>query len=687
MAGDLSEWESSFHNGLQQETVSGARAKAGALLPIIPDYEGWHRFLESVKAGWDAWLQDFQKNSHCVVVLYGGLAFYEYEEARFWPHFEKAVAQQNISSNKQKNINAAFACSAEKLGLPVLRHPSSTDFVGSAVFHIGVPLSLWDGFLDICEWVLYQEGWRQLSDPEWTDAVGRRAGGRKRLTSFLRDNRAAATAVIQEMLDARKVLAEDKALTLDDIKGACFVRPEYFDYVPETADFLRPDNPQSLLLSRPRIRWRDHPAQISVHLPPVRSLPATWHVSSISQPALHAADLIPLNSAAFAPTVTLKLERAHERSEPWVLRGAKPWAIFDVTEGWMANPNRQTLPVRAYDILSQELLAAVEWQGFNDQEYEPNEAYELEDGTRCYRTHLDPTLRSAFVSFVHGGTAYKLCFCDSSRLEARVYPGSGYQAAFFRWVEKRMKLVGLPLVCVGIPHDYFQDEASFVCEKLKVFIGDVMVDGKWEQYYKDDLRNFWMWRASESTSRYKGKQSLVVSASGVGIIERRTLELEKPKPGLDDAWKALPGRFLPWFILCQKPQGMTRAEIEHARSAIAPGGEVGYWQLRDYARYGFFRQRGHSWSVLESRAVLTTSRTGECELRFCGNPSVLWGMFRYIKDKHRAADLPVIEAAKERGFPPFLRMRWGSESKADVLKYLKTHDVHVVPNLWERQPQ
>ena len=140
MSAEFSDWENRFSEKMRQASVPSERAKAGALLPIIPDYEDWHRFLESVKAGWDTWLLNLQKNSHCIVVLYGGLAFYEYEEARFWPHFEKAVAQQDISPNRQKNINAVFACSAESLGLPVFRHPGWTDFVGSAVFHIGVPL-------------------------------------------------------------------------------------------------------------------------------------------------------------------------------------------------------------------------------------------------------------------------------------------------------------------------------------------------------------------------------------------------------------------------------------------------------------------------------------------------------------------------------------------------------------------
>lgn len=685
MAADLLSWEDGFRAESNRGLSVDLCPRAGALLPIIPDYEGWNEFLDAIRAEWWAWQRDLAKYPHCIVVLYGGLAFYQYEEARFWPYFEKAVAQDGNSPVKQKQINTAFGNAAGHLGLPIFCHPGWTDYVGSAVFHIGVPLSLWDGFLDICEWALYQEDWRQFSDDDWKEAVARRAGGRKRLAAFLRDNRKAASAVIQEMLDARKVLCDDKSLTLDGIKGACFIRAEYFDYVPETAEFLRPENPQSLLMGRPRIRWNEERAQIGIYLPPVASLPATWQVGDISQPAVSAGDIVPLNCAAFAPNVTLEIRHQQGLSKRYVLRGAKPWGMFDAAEGWMANSNRHALPVRAYDILSLEPISQLERSGFNDEEYEANELFELEDRTRCYRTHLDPTLRSASVSFVQDGTQYKFAFCDATKLEARVYPGTGYQAAFFRWVEQRMKLVGLPLVCIGIPHDYFQDMPRFVCEKLEVLVGGAPVGGTWIRYYEDQLRSFWQWRANQSAGSHKGKQTLVVKASGIGVIEERTLELESSKQGLDDAWKDLPGSFLPWFVLCQKPSGMTRAEIEHACSVVAAGHEVNYWQLREYARYRYFRQWGRNWSIIESRAVLTNSPTGECEVSFCGNPSILWGMFRNMKDKHRAVSLPKIKVVKERGFPSFVRMDWERGFERDVIKYLRTHHVRIVQSLWELQ--
>ena len=32
-----------------------------------------------------------------------------------------------------------------------------------AAYHIGVPLSLWDGLLEVCEWALLQDDWKDLS--------------------------------------------------------------------------------------------------------------------------------------------------------------------------------------------------------------------------------------------------------------------------------------------------------------------------------------------------------------------------------------------------------------------------------------------------------------------------------------------------------------------------------------------
>ena len=64
--------------------------------------------------------------------------------------------------------------------------------------------------------------------------MGKRAGGRQRLKTFLIENREAATDLIQEMHDARNILSNDVTLKIDELYQACFLRDEYFGEVPET---------------------------------------------------------------------------------------------------------------------------------------------------------------------------------------------------------------------------------------------------------------------------------------------------------------------------------------------------------------------------------------------------------------------------------------------------------------------
>lgn len=279
-----------------------------------------------MKAEWQTGFRGFEEYPHCLLVLYGGLAFFEYEEGRFWPQFQAALGGITVPPSRQTEINIIFATAAERLGFRIIRNETRTDSVGSAVYHIGIPLSVWDGFLGICEWALWQLDWKYLTGFEWSETVNKRTGGRKRLGSFLRDNREVATDKIQEMLDARKWLAEDQSLTIDDIKQACFLRPEYFDYVPETADFLRPANPASLLEHRPRLVWDDQRWRLSLHVPGIAALPARWHVTDVVQHAAITADEIPLNSVAFKPALRVRLEDPNGTRE-WELPGLTPWVF------------------------------------------------------------------------------------------------------------------------------------------------------------------------------------------------------------------------------------------------------------------------------------------------------------------------------------------------------------------------
>ncbi len=56
-------------------------------------------------------------------------------------------------------------------------------------------------------------------------------------------------------------------------------------------------------------------------------------------------------------------------------------------------------------------------------------------------------------------------------------------------------------------------------------------------------------------------------------------------------------------------------------------------------------------------------------------------MFRHLHSQFPDS-LPVIEVINQRGELPFLQMDWRETQRAAVLKYLQTHDVRIVSNLW-----
>ncbi len=176
----MAHWEANLGKAFQRVKKT-QRRKAGALLSVIPHRAQWDDLLESIQAEWQTWRRNLGRYPNCLVVLYGGLAFFEYDEQTFWPYFAKAVGSESLSNNHQTEINNAFAKVAENLELRIQRG----DYVGSAVYHIGIPLSLWDGFLEICEWALLQHGWKSLSHTDWDEAMAKRAGGRTRLKNFL----------------------------------------------------------------------------------------------------------------------------------------------------------------------------------------------------------------------------------------------------------------------------------------------------------------------------------------------------------------------------------------------------------------------------------------------------------------------------------------------------------------------
>ena len=133
---------------------------------------------------------------HLLLVLYAGLGFHEYKDATFWLHFCRVVGLSSLSPTRKRKLNGNFAQAAKAAGLPTIKNAAGCSFVGTAVFFIGVPASLWDEFLIICDWALYHKGWENFSDDQWREKLEKRFGRWKRLLKFLIENRKAAAGFI-----------------------------------------------------------------------------------------------------------------------------------------------------------------------------------------------------------------------------------------------------------------------------------------------------------------------------------------------------------------------------------------------------------------------------------------------------------------------------------------------------------
>ena len=334
--------------------------------------------------------------------------------------------EPNLPSAEQERINAAFAGTARKYNLKIRQRSAGTDYVGSGIYHVGIPLSLWDEFLEICEWALAHDTWAELSDEQWSEVATQRSGSRTRLRTFLLDNREAASDFIKEMHAARRKLIEDQHLTISDLQEASLLRQEYFDEVPETAEFLRPEDPDSLIRDRARLVWDDDQARLYLQLPAVSNdkLPATWKIGSLTEPAASTPGTLVLNATAFTPKLNLSLE-SEQQNETQLLQGIEPWGLFDLDWNRFVNPARDRFPIHSYAIISRNPLDNIQWKGF-DEEDRPNDLYELEDGTTCYVTRMWPVDKRAELTLTYeGGKKENWTSGPYSKIEARMFVGEG----------------------------------------------------------------------------------------------------------------------------------------------------------------------------------------------------------------------------------------------------------------------
>lgn len=699
----LDKWEAFFEDELEKLDPS-RRGGAGALLKLIPDRLKWDKFLDDSRAGWNIWKSDLSQYPSCLVILYGGLAFYEYDEGRFWPQFAKAKGKDSISPNRQGEINQAFLQVAKHLGFRIL-HTTQT-YVSSAIYQIGIPLSLWDGFLEICEWAFWRDDWAALNDEEWTNAVTRRVGGRKRLKTFLLENRESASALIQELLEARKILSETPTLSIAELAQACFLRSEYFEEVPETAEFLRPTNPESLIRDRAQLIWDEQKARIVLYLPGVQQnkLPATWCLGHLSQSASRSPDELSLNSLAFQPALSLKLVSGSE-TECQKLRGICPWGFFDLDNGGrLANPDREYHPLHNYLLVSPTQLPNIDRQGFDESDCPANQTFELADGTQCFVTNLWPTEKFAELTLADHNHKTTIRFRTNSKIEARFFPGKGHRAANFDRIERAtLKIEHLPVLCLAIPFGYFRDTHATLKEKFRVQCDEKPAGGKWDrvaaQADADDMEVFtWNWgprpfieQVQTGTLRNPRELSQFFRSPDLKGARKFTIEspefkvsypvyLDHPKPGMDNCWRDLPGAYLPWFLLCQTHEGMKWDELLFARDIIAPGLRLSAYLIRKYEKEGFFIHKGVRWKIAESRATVNGLQNNSCRLDYCGDPSLLWRLYRWLS--RTGISLPKIEVVNRRGEIPYLSMNWNAHLRDEIIHRLQRMNVRIGPSLW-----
>ncbi len=685
MSDSLASWDASFEYKLNSLDRS-ERQKAGALLAIVPSRVKWEDFLVSIKAEWYRWQAD-SRYPYCLIVLYGGLSFYEYKSGNFWQPFAQAIGCEHLDANHQTPINLYFEQAANDIGLKILRRENSTDYVGSSVYHIGIPLSLWDDFLKICEWTLWHDEWHEHSDAKWKETIERLAGSRTRLKNFLSENRETATALIQELHDARKILSEDENLTINAIKQVCLLRSEYFDEVPETAEFLRPSNPDSLFRDRARLVWDEDRARIRLDLPAVvrDKLPAVWQVSNLLQPASATSNSLQLNETAFNENLTLTLTSGTQR-EAQRLRGLAPFGMFDVAKDRFINTERDKLPRSTYILIAPQQLCDIKRKDFDEEEYPPNESYELEDGTICYVTRLIPTGKRPQVSFQHQDKHCEIHFSTGARIEARLYVGEGVMAAGFDRHNDMLKVERLPVMCVAIPHGFSDDNLILLQKKFSIRVeglSDYQSYGVWEKQYEDEAEEYYFWKWSTNLPNLSRKRIFRLQSLALGINFEQQLEIRQSKNGLQECWQDLPGAMLPFFLLCQTNGGMRWEELLLAQELLAPQRRVSQSLLLKYERYGLLKQRGQKWMFAESRAVMKQTDAEACELHYCGEPNVLWNLFRYMFEHFSTLQLPKVVVVNRRGELPFMQMSWKQEQQERIKKYLTNKNVRIAADLWE----
>ena len=673
----LKDWENHYCGKIAGIPVD-QRSRAGSLLGLVPERAEWEKLQGAVKESFENCLKLYP---HTLLMLYAGLAFHEYKDNTFWPQFCRAVGVESLPVNHQMHINHCFARAARFAQLPILEHAGHHSFVGSAVYFIGVPVSVWDGFLGICDWALWHSGWDDLSDADWGSATAKRCGGRTRLLNFLSENRPSARAFIREMLEARAELAKDKDFTLSNLVETTNLRREYFEEVPETADFLqRPEELDSLLAKRPRLLWRDEDGRIAVHLPPVSTEGATWTFEGETKPAGDIATEFPVNGKAFRERLTLELHSGQEQ-QPVRISGLYPFGLFDRKSRRFANTSRTRLPPNSYWLVSRTPLdiSATGWA-----EDGKNESVQLEDGTQVFVTSLWPVSDRPTLNVNGGG---KIEFGRREQVNLRFYSGSEdtHVLRFLVQSDGAVMFEHAPHLVLEIPQGYVEDDDDLCDREFDVLLDGQEALGTWRFFhdYHDGKTNWEYYEWQPGAPILAGEHVIQVRARRAGIIPfgRQTkLSVKVIEPLKSDWWPkpSQMGKYLAMVLLSQVQASPTWEEIWIARQAVAGFADVKLnqydWMKLEEHGYISLRRRVES---LKSCIVFTPSSAGQFTAQYCGLVNRLHGLVREVAPVKR------IEAKQERGFPPHLEIHWPASQRQFIRSICPREGIDVKEHsLW-----
>lgn len=669
------------------------RERAGALLRCVPDRTEWEDLQQML--GNSFWsvnhMAQLYQNlfPHLLLVLYAGVAFHEYKDATFWTHFCRAIGLDSISPNCKNKLNKNFAQAAKVSKLhDIIKTAGGCSFVGTAVFFIGVPVSLWDEFLIICEWALYSKGWKNFSDDQWQAELENRFGRWKRLVKFLTENRKTATEFIQEMLEARKMLMEDAQLNLSDIRQASILRPEYFEEVPKTAEFLRSNDPESLLQRRPRLLWRDN--RIAIHLPPVSEEGAVWRFGEETKPSSNVATEFLIHGKAFQEQLTIQLQSS-QTTKSFRIPGLHPFGLWDEESNRFVNPNRARLPVRSYMLVSLKELK-IDGKGWvkDDEEERENEPLLLKDNAQVFVTSLFPVVDRPKLK-VNG---HKIEFWRRESVKLRLYSGSENSSAcrFLLREDCPIQIEQNPHLVLEIPEGFVEDDDDLCDREFEVLVDGKHVPGKWRFFHEyDGKETKWEYYEylmdlpeSSSAAHTLGEHIIQVRSRHVGVIplgKEKEFRVEIIEPLEEDCWPkpAQMEKYLLWVVLSQIQKEATWENFWIAHQAVAGLAFVKVTQndWKKLEKHGYLSRRRGRFEVLKSCMVFKPTQKNQFTAYYCGLVNRLHSVVREFPP------IKMIEAKQERGFPAHLEIQWTTNYRSSIRNICQRKNIEIKQHrLW-----